>query len=798
MAKKEKRNEILNPRNRGEGILEFDIGEAGEEYAKVYGANKNLARISPALIDGLKPVQIRTLYDYYVKKVYPGKKAKKTLSIMGDTVGRFHPHGDGSVAEAIENMCKSWEWCIPLLVPHSSFGSVRGDRAAAPRYTEATLSEFTMDCYFDDYENSNVITREAYTAEEQEPTYLPAKYPIGIINPQLSSIGYGLGGNIPPFNFTEVLKATIKLMHDPKAKIQLIPDSPTGADVVDNGLFKEINDTGKSKFVLQASYEIDYMNNIIKITSVPLQVSCKSIQEKLVLLYKKGQFDEFVDIDEHTKKDIVNFDIILTKNADPDKVIEKLMKKDTGLRKTYSCEMRFVHDYETKVYSPRKFILKWLEYRRDCVRSIYNEKIIKAYARLHMVEVLIFIMREDRLKKTVDMVFKSKNREEAKEKLIKEYKITTLQADTVSGMRVYEFTSEKREEYIQEEKDLHKAIDAYQELLDSDDGIDRVIEKQLLEGIKKWGQPRKSKIIKMGKNTNIPDTMHIIGISDDGYIKKLDISKYSSIGYVGKVSSLFTIAINNRDNLFLFDSNGQVTRISVSSLPDMKYEDIGVRINRYFKSTGTIVSAIRESEIKEHSDCNIVMVTKKGYGKKTSLSEFKNLKTQTVAITLDEDDHLVSAIPSLDSDDFIIYTNRGDGIRLSTKDFRNYKKTAKGLSMISLRVNEEVCGIDMLFGDKKYLLYVTTSGKVKLTEVKYFPTMKRKEEPLSLISLADNESLLGVNGVSKKGTLVCYKRKSGQFRLPIEKIPVTTRVAKAEKMIKTPKGDDIVGYVIEE
>lgn len=787
-------NEILNPKNRG-SIVEVDVGEAGEEYAKVFGANKNLARITPRLIDGLKPVQARTLYDFWLKKAYNGN-TYKTESAVGDTMGRFHPHGDSSITEVINSMNQSWNWCVSLLTPDSSFGSIRGDDAAASRYTESYLSDFSKDCYFSDFKQSNVSMRRAYTDKEDEPEYLPAKYPIGIINPQLSSIGYGLASNIPPFNFTEVCKATAKLMDDPNAKIMLIPDSPTGADIIDNGEFGTINSTGKGKFVLQANYEIDYINNIITIKTLPMQVSCDQVQKKLIELYRKGDLPELVNFDERSKDDKVDFDIILTNDADPDKVIDLIMKKDTGLRKSYSCETRFVHDLKTKIYSPKEFILEWLDYRRDCVRSIYNEKIVNGIERLHTLEVIILITAPGKLKKTMDIVFKSKNKKEAIKELIHTYNITSVQAEVIAGMKVMDFTEDKREDYIVEQKELIKYVDHCQDILDSDNGIDEVIKEEFREGIKKWGYPRKSKIVKVNKVKDIPDTYHIIGISYDGYIKKLSLDKYSSIGCVGKVSKLFAISISNKDNLLLFDETGLVTRVSVSAIPDMKYDDIGIKLNRYFKSNGVIVSAIKESDVKEHSDSNIVMVTKNGYGKKTSLSEFKKIKVSTIGISLDDGDKLISAIPSLDGDDFIIYTNFGDGIRLHASDFKNYKKTAKGLSMITLRKNEEVRGIDMLYGDKKYILYITSMGKVKLTEERFFPSMKRKDEPLSLISLDDNEILLGVKGVSKKDTLICYKRKSGSVELPIKDIPVTTRVAKAEKMIKTPKGDDIVGYIV--
>ena len=796
MAKNKKNDILFNPRNRGSDVLEFDIGEACEEYGCVYGANKNLARITPSLIDGLKPVQRRVLYTLHTSDNH-GMKPRKGLRISGDVMGRFHPHGDGSIGDVITNMAQSWNWNYILTNPDGSFGSIRGEKASALRYIESRLTPFSNECYFTDFSKCNVPMRLSYTGEELEPDYLPSKYPMVLINPQLSSIGYGLASNIPPFNFIEVVEATIKLLHNPDAKIMLIPDSPTGCDVVDIGLFKEMNKTGKSKFQLRAGYTIDYPNNIITITSLPLQVTSDSVHTKLVDLYKSGKFDELVDIKDDTKKTKVNLKIILEKSADPDKVIKKLMKKKTGLCEMYSCELRVVYDFETKVYPTKKLLLTWLEYRKDCVRSMYNEKIISAMSRLHMLEVLIFITDDQHRKKTTDIVFKSKSKTEAAQKLIDEYKITSMQATTIADMKLFDFLADKRNEYLKEQAELNSQVDEYERILDEDDGIENVIEKELRDGIKKWGYPRRSKIVKANEEeAMIPNTMHLVGLSKDGFIKKIKAGENNSIGSVGKGSGIMVISINNRDNLLVFDSSGLLSRISVSALPNMEFSDIGVEISRYFKVNGTVISVIRESDIQEHSDSNIVFVTKKGYGKKTSLSEFVKIKDFTSTITLDEGDELVSAIPSLDSDDFIVYTNFGDGIRLSTKDFKLYKKAAKGLSLISLRTNEEVIGIDILNADMKHILYVTSSGRLKLTEMKYFPVMKRRDEPLSLIALEKGESLLGINGVSKKDILVCYRKKSSPVEIPIKDIPVTSRIAKAEKMVKTPKGDIVIAYMI--
>lgn len=793
-----KRNEILNPRVRGKGdIMDVDIADACEEYTKLFGANKNVARANSLLIDGLKPVQRRVLYDMYDLKIYGRSKPKKTTSISGDTMGRFHPHGDGSITTTIVNMNQEWCWVCPYLVPFSSFGGIRGDQAAMERYTETKLSDFAMDCFFSDFDKANMPKHPSYTEDDMEPEYLPAKYPVVLINPQLSGIGYGQAGNIPPFNFSEVVKATIKLMDDPDAKIRLIPDSPTGCDIVDTGLFNELNETGKSKFTLRANYDIDYMNNIITVKSIPLHSTTESIQKKLIAMHRAGKFPELVDFEERTKRSNVDFDIILTQDADPDKVIEKIMKSNVGMKKTYAAELRVVHDYKAQVHSPKDILLKWIEYRRDCVRSVFNEKIISTMEDIHLTEAMIIMSEDDNFRYAAEQGISSKSRAELEERLMKKLGVTTMQASKIAGMAIVDSVKDRKDEFVANLKKYKTNLEYYEKVLRDTDGVNSVIKEELLEGNKKWGKPRQSKIIKVGKEKeNIPDTKHLIGISLDGYIKKLSLDEYVSIGVVGKSSKIFTIAISNRDNLLLFDSTGYATRVSVSALPDMKFKDCGVRISRYFKTQGTVVSMVKESDVKDHPSSNIVFVTKKGYGKKSSIKEFSKIKVSTMAIGLEDGDELVSAIPSLDGDDFIVYTNFGDGIRLATDDFKQYKKTARGLRLLSLRKEEEVVGIDLLYAERKYLLYITSSGRVKLTESKYFPVMKRKQEPLTLISLNKGEKLLGVVGVQKTDTLVAYRKKSDPEELDVDSIPVTTRVAEPKKMVKTPKGDEVVAYQV--
>lgn len=790
-----KRNIFLNPR-KGE-VESFDVAEASEEWAKLFGANKNIYRTFPSIIDGLKPVQRRILYSLATNE-NQGKKNRKVSRVAGDTMGRFHPHGDSSITEAVVNMAQVWRNNLILLEPFGSFGSISGDKAAAPRYIETALTQFSQKCFFSDINKCNVPMMDSYTGEEKEPEYLPSRYPCILMNPQLSGIGFGLASNIPPFNPKEVMEATIALIRDKDHKVRLIPDSPTGCDVVDNGEFNKINKTGKGKFTLQATYEIDYVENVVKITSVPLQVNVDNVIAKIVSMKKAGNLDELADFNDNTKDSTVELVLYLNKKSNkgedinPDKFIEKLMKKNCGLREGYSCELRVIDNFKPELYSTKKILLKWIEYRRDCVISIYNNLFVKAMSDYHMNQVLMFIFNKDNAEKTLKIARNSKDKAVMKEKLIKEYGITTIQAETIANMRMTSFNKDRYAEYKERDKELQSEIKKIEKILESDHEIDKIIIEQLEEGIRLFGYPRKSKVYKEGMEyEKVSKDNYLIGISRDGYIKKLT-ADHHSIGTIGKTSSACVILINNRDNLLLFDSKGNILRVNISLIPEMKYKENGIELNRFFRVSGEVIQILKETNVKECVNQSIILVTEKGYGKKVSLSEFKNLDDQKVSITLNDGDKLVSAIPSLETDDIILYTNFGDGLRLSIKEFKLYGKAAKGLPLINLKQNEKVIGIDILDGEKDKLVYLTSSGKLKMTKEEYLPVMKRKDDPLALISLDNNEQLVSISSVNGTEKIICYRKKSNPEIIDLKTVPVTTRIAKARKMVKTPKGDDVI------
>ena len=799
-----------------EKITRINIADADLDYSRIFGANKNLYRITPNLISGLKPGHMRMLYAWWELENRPQNTNKTTLKSLkfrkGDKIASdaqsYHPHGTASMQELIGRLGQYWGNNIMEIVPQGSYGNMRGDKPAAGRYLEAKMSEYTIDCFFDEFDQYCIPMKLAYTGDDEEPEYLPAKYPHILFNPQFSGIGYGSSANIPPFNVAEVLEATITLIKNPDAKILIVPDSPTGCDIVDIGTFKEIMKTGQSKLVMRAGAEIDYVNNVITITSLPLQSSSDQVITGIITKRNEGKkgaamFEEIVEIRDYTKEGKVKIELYLKSDAKPEKVLKQLYKKVSGLRSSFAVGITVIDNYESYDYGVKDLLLAWIDYRIDAVRSMLLNKLQTLMSKKHMNEVLLFVFNKDNIDKTVNIAKTSKSRKETVERLMKQFKITSLQAETIADMRVYNFNEDSYKRYQEEGIKLQEEIDEVNDLLKSDANISKFIIKQLEEGKKKYGQPRRSKVIKEDEAVDVSDTEHLVGISESGYIKKLKLDQYSTIGQLGKTNSGLTVLqINNRESLLVIDSTGCLINIPISSIPDMEYEDKGIELKKFFNVKGSIKAVMELPsmdilKVKDES-MGIIFITKNGMAKKVQISEFKKLTDSKPGISLNKDDEVAAALFSFNSQmkDIVLYTNMGNGIRLPLSEIRLLGASAKGVSMMSLKDGEEVVGASMVNPKKKLLFFITTSGRAKVTETKYFPVMKRKDLPVSLISLQGNETLLGVTSVNKNDVVMVYRKQGEPETVEINTLEVGTRISKGEKIIKTGRSDVVVAYKV--
>ena len=790
-----------------------EAAHAARDYSRLFGANKNLYRAIPSIQDGMKPALRRLLWSWWLADGRPQNTKPETLrklkfykgGILSNRSMEYHPHSDSGISDMLGRMGQDFSNNIMYIVKQGSFGNLERSEAASGRYITAKLSEFTIDCFFSDFDKYCVPMKPAYDGDKYEPEYLPAKFPAILFNSQFSAMGYGLAANIPPFNPQEVMEATIQLIKNPNAKPLLIPDIPTGADVLDEGQFEQINETGKGKITVQASAEIDYQSNTIHITSIPLTVKTIDVIESIIKLQKdKHVLEEIINFENHTKKGDVDLTIVLKKDASPDKVLEKLYSKNTGLRMVFPVGITVIDDYSEKEYGIRRLLLDWIEYRKDDVRAMLLNSLQQVLEKQHMNEVLLMVFSKDNIDDTVKIAKNSSSRRETVERLMKRFDITSLQAGTIADMHVYNFNKDSYERYKEEKIRLKEEVKSINDILEEESNLDQYLIQQLTEGIKKYGAPRRSKVIKMDDKAedSIPDVDYLIGLTENGYIKKVNISK-KNLGPIGKDrSNLTVLKINNRENLMVIDSTGNVCKISISAIPEMEYDDIGVELKKFFPVRGNIVAMMELPSMKaldvQRDDWTILFMTKKGMGKKVLLSEFKKLTGVKSGIRLDEGDEVATAIFTINESakDVIISTNQGNGVRLPIAEFRTYGVVAKGLPMLILKPGEEVVKVSQVTPKKDYFFYITSGGKMKRTEVKLFPTMKRLDQTLSLIQLSEKESLVGISSVGEKDQIMVFKQKSEPEVISVSDVPIKARLAKGDKLLKMDRSDHVVSYRI--
>ena len=806
-------NDAYGERIGTERVIQMNIADADREYTQIFSANKNLYRHIPSLLDGMVPGKRRLFYSMWEDSGKPTSTDRSTLKriqfkkVMNaiSATSRYHPHGPDGINGMINTEGAPWCTNVSCVETQGDYGNMRGDPPPAARYLDVKPSEYMIDCFFDKFDKYPIEMLPSYDGKSEEPVILPSKYPHILFNAQFDSIGKGLASNIPPFNMSDVLDACIKLLKNPNAKILIYPDLPTGCNIIDNGTFESIMETGKGKLEMEATTEIDYTNNTIHVSSLPFNSRSQTVINKIADLVSKGNFTEIIDIEDFTKESVVDMTIVLDKKAKPEKVLKKLLKKNVGLRTTKAVGICVIDDFVAYTYGVKQLLKEWIDFRIEMVRSMCLNDYQIMMSKEHMNNILLTVFNKDNIDITINIAKTSTSKSEMIDKLMKQFDITSLQATTISEMKVYNFNKDQYEKYKEDKEKISNRIKELEHILESDENIKEYIINELEEGKRKWGYPRKSRIIKKDE-TDIPDTDHLVGVSESGYIKKIDLKKNSNIGVIGDSNCItYVFNISNRDSILVFDSSGSVTKVPISEIPDVSFEDRGVELKRFFNTTGNIISVMEfpsENMIVEAgNDYSILLVTKRGFAKKVSISELVSITNKNKpAIKLADDDELASAriIPNTETIDVIVITNNGNGIRIHNNDIPSLSFSAKGVRIISLSENEDVVNTSLITGTKKFLFYITTSGRCKTTLMKYFPPMERKAESLNLISLQGDEKLLGVIEVNKLDSIVAIKKKSEPELIHVNTLTPTTRISSGDKIIKTPRGDMVIGFRLNE
>lgn len=786
-----------------------NIADAAEDWNKVCGANRNLARNIINVRDGLKPVNRRTIEYFRVnlKMDFDDKAFEKMIEeklikvskITGNVIGEYHPHGDSSVEDAVVRMGQWWKNNHAPLSKSGNFGNAMGDDAGQQRYIHATISPFAKKCFLEDMKYMNVDMVETYTGDTEEPEVFPCRYPYMFLN-GVSGVGQGMASNIPPYNLRDVINATKELMIDPSKPIYIIPDSPTGCYVIDDGQFDDVCnniniDSTKSKYRWRGIVEIDEVNNILTVVSIPFNTTTKGIST--VIAENQVQFPEVKDIKDETNEYKIYLTIELKADVNPQKFLEKLYKKTT-LEKTYPINLVMIDDYDAKDFTIKSALLRWIEIRRDAVAGLFINQLNDYMEEYHIYEILLFMTNADNAERTIDIV-KKHRKSELKEALMKAYKITSLQASKIANMSMSAYALGAHEEYLEKATELKKKIDKVDTQLSDVKYIDEFIIEQLDEGDKLFGHPRLSPIISLDKK-NIPNKEVLVAISRDGFAKKVKM-KTPSIGKVGTKNMDYTlIKINEREDLLIFDKSGRVSKVPTSAIPMVGVDDVGISLKRYFTVADDIICMMQDiSDAKLDDKAHVVFITEKGFSKKTNLGEFNKIKDYKLGINLDDNDSLAAIIilSEKDKDEIIVYTNSGKGMKLDPIDsIKEYSRNSKGLCLTKLSEDERFVGADIIDAKYEYLAYITSTGRMKITETKYLPTVERKSGMLNLINLDEGEQLVGIVSVNRESVITIYKKSGEPQEIELSSMDISTRVSKAEKIIKLRRGDAVIAYKV--
>lgn len=827
MAKKEKKLDRsiwgqvdVNEFENDDNIEDQDIGTYNLEKMSLFALNINCARQLPALEDSLKPVERRILYVMYQMGAYKGKKAKSS-EILGACL-RYHPHGDGSVYTTLCGMAQGFKRGQKLIRGIGNFGTIMDpSKCAHYRYTEAALSDYAYECFFEDYDQDCIEVKTAANMTDDEPVFIPGKFPNILVN-GATSIAYGYNATIPPYNIQDIIDATKTLIKNPKAKnIVIIPDIPTGCDIVDTGSFPEICATGRGTLTMRSHIEIyDAGNNwVLKVSSIPWQSSLVKINQNILALAKSGEIP-VKDVHDNSypmknprdKSEIINvidYELVIDKAYDPINVRNKLYKK-AGLQKTVSVNFQVVQNgLQVRSYGLADLILQWIDTRREYLRRLYNKRYAKYNARMSLLNILIELTEKTNLQKTVKII-QSSDRDQVEANLVSIYGMNSFQAKRIADMPLRTFTKDAHEAYVKEAEDLHDKMEKLLEIVQSEKKIDKIIIDNL-DDLKKYGTDRKCRIVNIDENNEaeISDTNHIMVFTKKGFVKKLPETSPGRTKTYGAFEAgdypIKRLAINNRKMITIFDSNGKYSVMPVHEFTNTSHKDPGDRIFKIARLDGEVISAfesITDADAKYvrdtmHNDIFIMTITKKGLIKKTPIEEFNSYKTLKGirGLKLKSDDALVTAFPLMSSTNIMIYTKMGNYTYLRGKDIPQMAKDTQGVMSVTLGPGDEVQGFCVVPEKSDFIVVLTAKGCMKKIPMESVGLSKSRRDSAYLTYLQNGDTVFQCEATTSKDKIwVCTKTNYNEFDL--NQIPDGSRRSKCVKMVPVAVGDNIITMIL--
>ena len=801
-----------NVEDRDGKIIERDI-EAEMKTAYIdYAMSVIVSRALPDVRDGLKPVHRRILYTMYEDGLTSDKPYRKSATTVGDVLGRYHPHGDSSVYDAMVRMAQPFSLRYPLVDGHGNFGSIDGDGAAAYRYTEARMSKIA-ELMLTDIEKNTVDFMPNFDDRLQEPTVLPAKIPTLLINGS-SGIAVGMATNIPPHNLTEVINGIIKIIDDDNVTdeqlMQIIkgPDFPTGGVILGRDAIKQAYTTGKGKITVRAEAEIEEMSNgrqKIIVTSLPYQVNKAKLIENIANLVREKRIEGISELrDESDRENAVRIHIGLKKDANA-KVVLNQLYKNTQMQDTFGIIMLALVDNEPKILTLRQCLDYYIDHRKNVILRRTKFELDKALARAHILEGLKIAL--DNIDEVINIIRNSYD--DAKERLMERFGLSDIQAQAILDMRLKTLSGLQREKIEEEYNELMKLIAHLREILGSETLVFQIIKEELLEVKEKYGDERLTKIVAAEGEFNeedlIKEEQMVVALTHFGYIKRMPIDTYKSQRRGGKgiagmstreedfVKEIFTTSTH--DTVLFFSNKGKLYRLRGYEIPEAGRTAKGTAIvNLLSLDSGEKITAIIPISNFDEGKY-LLMATRNGLIKKTPLKEYdSSRKTGLLAINLKDEDELIDVRMTDGEDNIVLVTSKGMSITFDEKDVRPVGRSAQGVLGIRLDEDDFVIGMEsVLANDKKAtLLAITENGFGKRTELDEYRVQNRGGRGVITYKITPKTgNIVGIRIATEDEDVMLITNSGIIIRLKVADISILGRATQGVTLMRT-NGDEKV------
>ena len=791
-----------------EQIIKRDIEEEMRTAYIDYAMSVIVARALPDVRDGLKPVHRRILYTMNEDGFTPDKPYRKCATTVGDVLGRYHPHGDSSVYDALVRMAQDFSLRYMMVDGHGNFGSIDGDPPAAYRYTEARMSKIAQ-YMLSDIDKNTVDFMPNYDDRLQEPTVLPARIPALLANGS-SGIAVGMATNIPPHNLTELINGIIKIIDEDNVTDEDLmtvikgPDFPTGATILGREGIKQAYTTGRGKITLRAEAEIEEMSSgkqRIIVSSLPYQVNKAKLIEYIADLVKEKRIEGISAIrDESDREDKVRIVIELKRDANP-QVVLNLLYKNTQMQDTFGIIMLALVDGVPKILTLRECLDHYIEHRRKVILRRTKFELDKAEARAHILEGLKIAL--DNIDEVINIIRSSYD--DAKERLMKRFGFSEIQAQAILDMRLKTLSGLQREKIEEEYNELMKLIAHLKEILASETLVYQIIKEELIEIKEKFGDERKTKIIAAEGEIDVEDLIKeeqsVIALTHFGYIKRMPIDTYKSQKRGGKgitgistreedfVKEIFTASTH--DTILFFSNKGKLYRLRGYEIPESGRTAKGTAIvNLLSLDAGEKISTI--IPIQNFAEGKyLLFATRNGLIKKTALTEYNTArKTGLLAITLKDDDELIDVRLTDGEDNVVLVTKQGMCITFSERDVRPIGRVSQGVIGIRLDEGDTVIGMESIVqGSKSTLLAITENGFGKRTELDEYRVQTRGGKGVITYKITPKTgTIVGIRIVNEDDDVMLITDTGTIIRINVTEISVLGRSTQGVTLMRTNEG----------